>query len=332
MRAIVVERWVAPRELVVAEAPEPEAGRGRVVIEVRAAGCNFFDALQVEGKYQDRPPFPFVPGSECAGVVSAVGEDVAGIAPGDRVMAGLIHGAFAERVAVPARRVQKIPDGVSFETAAAFPIVYPTSYLALVDRARLAAGETLLVTAAGGGVGLAAVEIGKALGARVIAATGSEEKGRVAREAGADAAVDYRAPDWAARVQEANGGRGVDVVVDCVGGEIFEGAWKSLAWKGRLVVVGFTSGAIPELKLNRVLLKNASVSGIFLGSYVTNEPATLRAGEDALRGLLSEGKLSPRIHSTYPLEKTGEALEAVASRKTHGKVIVRVSSDPSGSP
>ncbi len=323
MRAIVVEKLVDPRELVVTAAPTPVATKGQVVIDVHAAGCNFFDALMVQGKYQERPPLPFIPGSECAGVISAVGEGVTELVVGDRVMAGLIYGAFAERVAVPASRARKIPESVSFETAAAFPIVYPTSHMALVDRAQLRAGETVLVTAAAGGVGLAAVELAKALGARVIAAA-SAGKLEIAREAGADAVVDYAAPDWNKRVLSANGGKPVDVVVEIVGGEVFEGAWKALGWKGRLVVVGFTAGAIPKLDLNRVLLKNASIHGVFLGTYMKAEPATLRACEDACLALLAEGKLRPRIHSTFPLAQTGDALVALASRATYGKVIVKV--------
>lgn len=324
MRAIVVDRWMQPSELAVHDAPAPVAKPGQVVIDVHAAGCNFFDGLQVQGKYQEKPPFPFVPGSECAGVVHAIGEGVQGLAVGDRVMAGLIYGAFAEQVAVPAARVQKLPENVSFEAAAAFPIVYPTSYVALVDRAHLRAGDTVLVTAAAGGVGLAAVEIAKALGAKVIAAAGSEAKRRICIEAGADAAIDYTQKDWSARVLEANGGKPVDVVIEIVGGEVFDAAWKSLGWKGRVVIVGFTSGNIPKLELNRVLLKNAEVSGVFLGSYIQKEPATLRAADQALLEMLASGKLRPHIHATYPLEKVGDALDAVGTRATAGKVLVKV--------
>ncbi|MGZ3473442.1 MAG: NADPH:quinone oxidoreductase family protein [Polyangiales bacterium] len=298
------------------------AKRGSVVIDVVAAGCNFFDALQVAGKYQDKPRLPYVPGSECAGVVRELGEGVTELAVGDRVMAGLIYGAFAERVAVPAARVRKIPDSMSFETAAAVPIVYPTAYVALDDRASLRAGESVLVTAAAGGIGLAAVEIAKALGARVIAATGSEEKGRIARAAGADAAVTYDGADWPSLVAVANGGKPVDVVIDCVGGEVFEGAWKCVAWSGRLVVVGFASGTIPSLALNRVLLKNASVTGIFLGTYLEKRPAVLRAAEDSVLDLYRERRISPRVSATFPLAQVGRALEEVASRRSTGKVVI----------
>lgn len=322
MRAIVVEKFMHPRELVVSEAPEPTAAPGSVVIDVRAAGANFFDGLMVEGKYQERPPFPFIPGSECAGVVREVGAGIDGLRPGDRVMAGLIRGAFAERVAVPASRVVKLPDHVSFETAAAFPVVYGTSHMALVERARVRRGDTVLVTAAAGGVGLAAVQIAKALGARVIGAAGSEEKRNIVSGAGADATVDYTQAEWHKQVLAANGGKPIDVVIEIVGGDVFELAWKALAWSGRLVVVGFTSGGIPKLEMNRVLLKNAEVTGVFLGSYVKNDPAALRACELAVTQLLADGKLAPIVSATYPLEKTGEALVALGTRGTHGKVVI----------
>jgi NADPH2:quinone reductase len=298
------------------------ARSGGVVIDVRAAGCNFFDGLQVAGRYQDKPRLPYVPGSECAGVVSAIGDGVVGLGIGDRVMAGLIHGAFAERVAVHASRVRKIPDAMSFETAAALPVVYPTAYVALDDRANLRAGETVLVTAAAGGIGLAAVEIAKALGAKVIAATGSEAKAEIARRAGADAAVTYDAEGWSAKVLAANGGKPVDVVVDSVGGEVFEGAWKCVAWSGRLVVVGFASGDIPALSLNRVLLKNASVTGVFLGTYMEKKPSVLRAAEDAILDLFREGRIAPRVSAKFPLEQVGLALEEVSSRRSTGKVVI----------
>jgi NADPH:quinone reductase len=324
MRAIVVEKFISPRELVVSEFPDPVAKPGHVVIDIKAAGANFFDGLMVEGKYQEKPPFPFIPGSECAGVVRELGEGVTNVAVGDRVMAGLIYGAFAERIAVPASRVLKIPEGISFETAAAFPVVYGTSHMALVDRAQLRAGETVLVTAAAGGVGLAAVEIAKALGARVIAAAGSAEKLAVAQRAGADATVNYTKPDWHKSVLEANGGKPVHAIVEIVGGDVFDAAWKTLAWKGRVVIVGFTSGAIPKLEMNRVLLKNAAVTGVFLGSYMKNEPQTLAACEASATEMLGRGALKPIVSATFPLERTGEALVALGTRGTYGKVVITV--------
>jgi NADPH2:quinone reductase len=229
---------------------------------------------------------------------------------------------FAERVAVHASRVRKIPDAMSFETAAAIPVVYPTAYVALDDRAQLRSGETVLVTAAAGGIGLAAVEIAKAFGARVIAATGSAEKAEIARRAGADAAVTYDSEGWSAKVLAANGGKAVDVVVDSVGGDVFEGAWKCVGWSGRLVVVGFASGTIPSLSLNRVLLKNASVTGVFLGTYMQQRPSVLRAAEDAILDLFREGRIAPRVSATFPLDQVGRALEEVSSRRSTGKVVI----------
>ncbi|GAC1352927.1 MAG: NADPH:quinone oxidoreductase family protein [Polyangiales bacterium] len=322
MRAVVVDRFMAPSALTVSEVPDPVVGAGMVGIDIRAAGCNFFDILQVQGKYQNKPPFPFIPGAECAGVVREVGASVHEFAVGDRVVAGLILGAFAERIALHASRISKMPIGMSFEEAAAFPVVYPTSYAALVTRAHLRRGETVLVTAAAGGVGLAAVQIAKALGARVIAAAGGPDKLAIARAAGADVLVDYHRPDWPIEVRRATDDRGVSVVVESVGGEVFDGALKCLAWEGRLVVVGFASGQIPEIKANRLLLKNISVMGLFLGTYMTNNPSEWRAIGQALLSLFEEKKLAPKIWKTYPLAEVAVAMEALGARKTCGKVVL----------
>jgi NADPH2:quinone reductase len=322
MKAIVIEHWTEPGEVSVKDFPLPIATANGVVIDVRAAGCNFFDGLLVQGKYQERPPFPFVPGAECAGVVREVGTDVVGVAVGDRVMAGLVHGAFAEQIAVPAARLMRIPKDVSFEDAAAFPVVFETAYGALVLRAALRAGETLLVTAAAGGVGLASVQLGKALGARVIGVAGGEEKLRVVREAGADVAIDYTDPDWAARVLAATEGRGADVIVESVGGTTFHAAMKCVAWSGRLVTVGFVGGTIPELAINRLLLKNATVMGLFVGTYLKHDPARLRAGDEDLVRRYEKREIRPFVFRTFPLAETGAALAALAGRKTWGKVVV----------
>src|SRR5215813_7315988 len=226
MRAVVVDHWMEPSELAVRELPEPQVEPGMLRVAVRAAGCNFFDILMVRGQYQVRPPFPFVPGAELAGVVEAVGPDVRNFAPGDRVLASAGLGAFAERAVVPARAAYHLPDDMSFEAGAAFPIVYPTSYAALAFRAPLQAGETLLVHAAAGGVGIAAVQIGKALGARVIGTAGGADKCAIVSRLGADLALDYRAGDWVEQVKEATGGRGADVIYDSVGGDVTEGSLK----------------------------------------------------------------------------------------------------------
>lgn len=323
MRAVVVDRWMEPSELAVREVPDPETGPGMLGVEVRAAGCNFFDILMAKGQYQVRPPFPFVPGAELAGVVTAVGPDVRGFKAGDRVLAAVPLGAFAERAAVPARAAMRMPDGMSFEEGAAFPIVYPTSYAGLVFRAGLRSSEHLLVHAAAGGVGIAAVQIGKALGARVIATAGSPEKLEIAKRAGADVVIDYKSGDWVEAVKQATGGRGADVIYDSVGGDVTDGSLKCIAWNGRLLVIGFASGRIPEVKLNRVLLKNISLVGLHWGAHAMYEPARIGETFDALFGLLAAGKIRPLVYKTYPLEELPEALAALGSRRSWGKVIVR---------
>lgn len=322
MRAVVVDRWMEPSELRVSEAPSPELWPGTVAVDVRAAGCNFFDILMCQGKYQVKPPFPFIPGAEAAGVVSEVAGDVKGIAAGDRVLLSTPLGAFAERLVAPARAVWKMPAAMSFEEAAALPIVYPTSYAGLVYRAQLRAGEWLLVHAAAGGVGIAAVQIGRALGARVIATAGGADKLEVARAAGAEVLIDYQREDFAERVKEATGGHGADVIYDSVGGDVFDQSLKCIAWSGRLLVIGFAGGRIPEVKANRILLKNISVMGLHWGAYAKYEPERIPETMNALFRLYDEGKIRPVIFKTYPLEEIAAALVALGGRKTYGKVVI----------
>ncbi len=322
MRAVVVDRWMEPAALTVHEVPDPACTAGTVRIAVRAAGCNFFDILMVRGQYQVRPPFPFTPGAELAGVVVEVGEGVQGLAVGDRILAAPGLGAFAEQAIVPAAVCFPIPEGMSFEEAAALPIVYPTSYAGLVFRAHLAAGEHLLVHAAAGGVGIAAVQIGKALGAHVIGTAGSEEKCAIARRAGADVTIDYRAADWVDRVRAATGGHGADVIYDSVGGDVTDASLKCIAWNGRLLVIGFASGRIPEVKLNRVLLKNIAIVGLHWGAHAIHEPGRVPETFDALFRLYREGKIAPLIYRTYRLNELPQALDALASRESYGKVVV----------
>jgi NADPH2:quinone reductase len=322
MRAIVVDRWMDPRELTLGEAPDPTIGPGMLAVDVRAAGCNFFDILMVRGEYQVKPPFPFIPGGELSGVVRAVGPGVEGFAPGDRVLAAAPLGGFAERAAVPAAGAWRVPDGMSFEEAAGFPIVYPTSYAGLVHRAQLRAGETLLVHAAAGGVGIAAVQIGKALGARVIATAGGPDKLAVALRAGADVALDYRTGAWVDEVRAATGGQGADVIYDPVGGDVFDASLKCIAWNGRLLVVGFASGRIPEVKMNRVLLKNISLVGLHWGAHALHEPERIRETFRALFALHREGKIAPVVYRAYPLAELSAALAALGGRATYGKVVV----------
>lgn len=322
MRAIVVDRFCEPQDLKLQEVPEPPLRPGTLAVEVEAAGCNFFDILMCQGSYQVKPPFPFVPGAEVAGVVRAVGEGVSGFAPGDRVLASAGLGGFAERAVVPARGAWRMPEGMSFEEGAALPIIYPTSWAGLVLRGALQPGETLLVHAAAGGVGTAAVQIGKALGARVIATAGGAEKLEVARRCGADVLIDYREEDFVARVKEETGGRGANVIYDSVGGDVFDRSLKCIAWNGRLLVIGFAGGRIPEVKANRILLKNIAVVGLHWGAYATHEPERIPEVFDALFRLYAEGRIRPEIFRAYPLEETGRALQELASRRTWGKVVV----------
>lgn len=322
MRAIVVDRWMEPSELGVREIPEPEIPPGKVLVEVRAAGCNFFDILMVQGRYQVKPPFPFVPGAEIGGVVCGLGEGVEEFAVGDRVCASVGTGAFAERCLAGVGSCWRIPDGMSFEEGAALPVVYPTSYAALVYRADISEGETLLVHAAAGGVGTAAVQIGKALGARVIATAGGPEKCEVAKRVGAELCIDYRSEDFVAGVRDFTEGRGADVIYDPVGGDITDKSLKCIAWNGRLLIIGFASGQIPEIKANRILLKNIAVTGLHWGAHDKFEPEKIPLTFDALFELHERGLIAPVLYRNYALEELPEALAALGSRRSYGKVII----------
>jgi NADPH2:quinone reductase len=322
MRAIVVDRWMEPSELAVREVPDPKVGTGQLGVDVKAAGCNFFDILIVKGQYQVKPPFPFIPGGEVAGVVSEVGAGVTGYAKGDRVLASTPMGGYAERIAIPAAFAHRMPDAMTFEEGCGFPIVYPTSYAGLVYRAALKPGETLLVHAAAGGVGLAAVQIGKALGAKVLATAGGPDKVKIALEAGADAGIDYNAEDFVERVKELTSGKGADVIYDSVGGDVFDKSMKCIAWNGRLLVIGFAGGTIPSVAANRILLKNVAVTGLHWGAYAKNEPQRIPETFAALFRLYEEKKIHPVVYKGYPLEQAAEALAALGSRKTHGKVVL----------
>jgi NADPH2:quinone reductase len=319
---MIASRWCEPAEMEWREVPDPPVGPGEVLIETRAIGCNFPDILMVQGKYQVKPPLPFSPGHELAGVVRQVGTDVTRVTPGQRVLAMLGWGAYAERAAAPADRVFPMPDGMGFETAAAFGLVYQTSYCALVHRARLAAGEWLLVHGAAGGVGLAAVQIGKALGARVIAAAGTPAKLEIARQSGADVLVDYRTEDWIERVKAVTGGEGADVIYDPVGGDVFDGSSKCLAFEGRLLTIGFAGGRIPTIAVNRILLKNVSVVGVHWGLYQRRGSPLVDEWMDALFAMYAKGQVRPVVYRTYPLRDAARALQALAERESYGKVVL----------
>lgn len=322
MRAVVVDRFVEPALLAVREMPAPPLLPGSLRVEVHAAGCNFFDILMVQGRYQVKPPFPFVPGAEIAGLVREVGAGVRGFTVGDRVLASAGLGGFAEECVVGARGCYPLPDAMSFDEGAALPIIYPTSYAGLVDRGALRDGETLLVHAAAGGVGLAAVQIGKALGARVIATAGSAEKCEIARREGAEVCIDYRSEDFVARVQELTGGRGADVIYDSVGGEITDQSLKCIAWNGRLVIIGFASGKIPSIQANRILLKNIAVTGLHWGAHAQKDPKRIGEVMDALFAMYAKGEIRPVIYARFPLEEVPAALAALGGRESYGKVIV----------
>ncbi len=324
MKAVLCKQFGPPESLVVEELPSPRAGAGEVVVSVRAASLNFPDVLIVQNKYQFKPPLPFSPGSEMAGLVKEVGEGVHGYRPGDRVLAVTTYGAFAEEVKVDAGRLVPIPAGMDFNSAAAFLMTYGTSDHALRDRAQLRAGETLLVLGAAGGVGLSAVEIGKALGARVIACASSADKLEVCRQHGADDAINYTTEDLRERIKELTGGKGVDVVYDPVGGPYTEPALRSTGWRGRLLVIGFTAGEIPKIPLNLPLLKGSSIVGVFWGEFARREPKAFAESIGQLGAWFREGKLKPHVSQTFPLEQAVEALKLMATRKAKGKVVLTV--------
>ncbi|PAU56129.1 NADPH:quinone oxidoreductase family protein [Pseudomonas indica] len=324
MKAVLCKAFGPAESLVLEDISSPEPKKNEILLEVHAAGVNFPDTLIIEGKYQFKPPFPFSPGGEAAGVVAAVGEKVQHVKPGDRVMALTGWGSFAEQVAVPGYNVMPFPAGMDFETAAAFGMTYGTSMHALKQRANLQPGETLLVLGASGGVGLAAVEIGKAMGARVIAAASSAEKLEVAKRAGADELIDYSASSLKEEVKKLTGGQGADVIYDPVGGDLFDEAIRSIAWNGRLLVVGFASGRIPELPVNLALLKGAAVVGVFWGSFAQRQPQDNLANFQQLFAWHAEGKLKPLVSQTFPLERAADAINALGQRKAVGKVVVKI--------
>jgi NADPH2:quinone reductase len=324
MRALVCKEWGPIEDLSVEEVPDPEAGPGSVVIDVKAAGVNFPDALIVQGLYQYKPPLPFSPGSEVAGIVSEIGEGVTHLSIGDRVTAVTVWGGFAEKLLVEdARRCIPVPDGLDMATASAFVMAYSTSYHALVDRADQQPGEKLLVLGAAGGVGLAAVEIGKALGLEVTAAASTDEKLAICIEHGADHTINYVNENLKEAAKRISGG-GFDIVYDPVGGDYTEQALRATGWKGRLLVVGFAAGEIPSIPLNLTLLKGCDIRGVFWGSFLEREPAANATNLEALMGMFAAGTIRPYISARYTLETTADAIRYLADRKASGKVIIEL--------
>jgi len=322
MRAVLCREYGPLEKLEVAELPSPPIAPGAVRVAVHAAGINFADILIVQGKYQEKPPLPFSPGFEIAGVVTELGPGAEGVRVGDRVLGMMEHGAYADEAVLPAERVIPIPDAMDFAAAAGFPVAYGTSHGALEWRARLRAGETLLVLGAAGGVGLTAVEIGKAMGATVIAVAGGAEKLEIARRQGADHLIDYAREDLRARINEITGGRGVDVAYDPVGGDVFDQALRSIAWGGRIVVIGFAAGRIQQIPANIVLVKNCDVIGFFWGSYRRHRPALVRESLETLLRWFAAGKLRPHVSHRIDLAEAPRAMALLAERKATGKVVL----------
>lgn len=323
MKAVVCKAWGLPETLVVDELPPPQPQPGEVLVDIMAAGVNFPDVLVIQNKYQFKPALPFTPGNELSGVVSAVGAGVTRFKAGDRVFGYVPHGAFGQQLSVPADALIAIGDTMDFDTAAALTLTYGTSHHAVVDRAQLKAGETMLVLGAAGGVGLAAIEIGKALGARVIAAASTDEKLAVCREHGADEFINYSTEDLREGIKRCTGGKGPDVIYDPVGGAYTEAAFRSIAWRGRHLVIGFANGEIPKLPLNLPLLKGASAVGVFWGDFIRREPAAHTAAMDELMRWHAQGKIRPHVSATYTLAQVPQALNDMASRKVTGKIVIR---------
>ncbi len=323
MKALVCTRLGGPDDLEIHDLADPIAGPGEVVVRVEAAALNFFDTLIIAGRYQTKPQLPFSPAAEFAGTIEAVGEGVTAIKPGERVAGYAGYGAARERIAVAADRVVKLPPGLEADRAAGLIVTYGTSYYALKDRAQLKAGETLAVLGAAGGVGLAAVELGAIMGARVIACASSDDKLAFARRHGASETVNYAAENLRDGLKRLAGERGVDVVYDPVGGAQAEPALRSLAWEGRFLVIGFAAGEIPKLPLNLVLLKSCDVRGVYWGAWLAREPQAHRANMADLLAWCAAGRLSAHVHAAYPLERGADALKALSDRRVMGKLVLR---------
>ena len=327
MKAVLCKAYGPPEDLVIEDVPAPACGPGQVRIGVHAVGINFPDCLMIEGKYQFKPEFPFSPGGELSGEILELGEGVTGLSVGDRVIAGGGHGGLAEEVVVSATGLRSVPTGMSMSQAAAWSTTYGTSYHALKQRGALQPGETLLVLGAGGGVGLAAVELGKAMGARVLAAASSEAKREAAKAAGADEVIDYSDGELKEKVKALTEGRGADVIYDPVGGDFFDQCMRCINWKGRVLVVGFVGGEIPRVPINLILLKGCQVVGVFYGAFTGREPAENAQNWRELANLWEAGKIAPLVSREFAFEEHAAALRCLSEREAIGKVIVRVRGD-----
>ena len=324
MKAIICQQYGPPDQLLLTDMPSPKAAKGQVVIRVEACGVNFPDTLIIEGKYQFKPPFPFSPGGEVSGVITETGEGVSHLNVGDRVFSMTGHGGFAEEVVADAKTTLPMPEGMDFVTAASTMYTYGTSYHALKDRAGLQAGETLLVMGAAGGVGLAAVQLGVLMGARVIAAASSEEKLAVCRQMGAAETINYTTENLRERIKELTAGNGVDVVYDPVGDRYAEPAIRSLAWKGRYLVVGFAAGEIPSIPLNLALLKGASIVGVFWGAFAQREPKTSTQNFGQILHWIKTVQLKQHIYKLYTLPQAPDALRDLSERRVVGKAVIKL--------
>ena len=322
MKALVCKQYGPPETLVIESLPDPVPGAGEVLVKVRAAGINFPDVLLIAGTYQVKLPPPFIPGNEAAGIIESVGAGVTRCKPGDRVIITPTGGGFAEKCIAPEKLCLPLPGELSFAQGAGFSITYATSYHAFRQCADLQPGETLLVLGAAGGVGITAVELGKVLGARVIAAASSEDKLQFARDAGADETINYSQVSLRDAVKELTAGKGVDVVYDPVGGELAQMALRSLAWQGRYLVIGFASGEIPDFPANIALLKEASITGVWWGTWASRNPDQSQQNMRDLAAMVKQGKLVPRVTERYPLEHYAEAFAAITQRRARGKVVL----------
>ena len=322
MKAVLCNAFGPPESLVLTEVADPQPGAGQVLVDVHASAVNFPDVLMIEGKYQSRPPFPFSPGGEISGTVAALGAGVTRFSVGDRVFGGIGHGGFAERAVVPERALRAMPDGMSFAEASGISTTYGTSYYALKQRADLKPGETLLVLGAAGGVGLAAVELGKAMGARVIAAASSAEKLEVARAAGADELIDYSDGELKDKVKALTDGRGADVIYDPVGGDLFDQCMRCINWYGRILVIGFAAGEIPRVPINLILLKSCQLVGVFFGSWSARFQDEANANFTEILEMYARGDVRPMIRAQYSLTDYAAALRCLSERRAIGKVVV----------